>query len=67
MAELVQRLALGETLKSMDVGETVGFACDIMSSGNIRSMASFIGIQLDRKYSVHLNRENRTYEVTRNE
>ena len=67
MAELVQRLALGETLKLMSIGETVGFACDIMTSGNIRTMASTIGNQMGRRYSVHLNRNNRTFEVTRHE
>ena len=51
----------------MSVGETLGLAFDALAYQTVRSYATNLGIELDRKYSVHLNRENRTYEVTRNE
>ncbi len=67
MAELIHRLSIGDTLEQMQIGETVAFAFSLVKGCTVRSTASTLGLELDRHYSVHANRENKTYEVTRYE
>ena len=51
----------------MAVGETLGLATSAISYATVRHYASLLGLEMARRYSVHLNREKRTYEVTRHE
>lgn len=67
MTELVQKASVRATIAQMGVGETIGLACDIVSSNTVRGYAVTLGVELQRKYTVHLNRANRTFEVTRHE
>lgn len=67
MAELIHRLSIGATLEQMQIGETMAFPFSIVRGCTVRSAASTLGLELDRRYGVHANRDNKTYEVTRYE
>lgn len=67
MAELVHRLSICDTLEQMQSGETIALAFSIVKGSTVRSVASTLGLELDRRYGVHANRDNKTYEVTRYE
>ncbi len=67
MRTLVQRTSVRATLIEMSVGETLGLAFDAIAYSTVRHYATALGVELERTYSVHLNRDNRTYEVTRHE
>ena len=67
MTELAHRISIRDTLAQMEVGDTVGLAFDVAKGASIRSAASILGLEMERTYTVHVNRNNRTYEVTRNE
>lgn len=67
MAEILHRISIGDTLAQMQIGETIAFAFSVVKGCSVRSAASTLGLEMDRRYSVHANRDNRTYEVTRHE
>lgn len=67
MAEFVHKLSICDTLAQMQIGETMAFAFSVVKGCSVRSAASTLGLEMDRRYSVHANRDNRTYEVTRHE
>jgi len=67
MADLVMKASVRATISNMAVGETLGLAFDAVAFSTVRGYATFLSQELGRKYSVHLNRNNRTYEVTRHE
>lgn len=51
------------TLKEMAIGDLLHFPTSRLSV--VRSTATTLGVELDRKYSSRLNRENMTIDVTR--
>lgn len=51
------------TLRSMSVGDVCSFA--ITRLNPVRTSCSNMGLELGRKYSTHINKENATIEVTR--
>lgn len=67
MAELVQKASIRATIAEMSVGEMIGLACDIVPANTLRHYASILSFEMNRRYSVHLNRSNRTYEIIRHE
>lgn len=67
MAELIQRFSLRDTLAQMEQGDTIGISFAMVSSGTVRSAASILGAELSRKYGVHINHLDKTYDVTRYE
>lgn len=65
-AENVKKTAKGlvDTLRDMEVGETVDFPAS--QYGSVRACTSNYGFQWGRKFSVKANREARIVSVTRN-
>lgn len=51
------------SILNMEVGQVIAFAIEKMK--NIRTTCSELGAIYERQYSTHVNRENRTIEVTR--
>ena len=63
---LIQQVSVRATLIQMRVGQTITIPTELRSFSYIRTCAATLNMEFDRKYSVHLNRETRQYEVTRN-
>lgn len=63
---LIQQVSVRATLIQMRVGQTITIPTEMRSFSYIRNCAATLNMEFDRKYSVHLNRETRQYEVTRN-
>lgn len=49
----------------MTVGEILVISVDIVGYTTIRGYASDLGFALNRRYSTHRNREDRTYTIVR--
>lgn len=61
MPEIFQKIR--PTIVELEVGASAAFSIKRINS--VRVMASMLGISLDRVFSTHINRENKTIEVTR--
>lgn len=57
--------SLRSRMSGMAVGETLVVPLGTYSWTTVRSYASDLGWVLERKYSVHRDRDARTYNVTR--
>lgn len=60
-----EKTPIRATLKEMAVGDTVHFPTSRTSV--IRSTTSTLSLELERRYTAKLNRENKTIDVTREE
>lgn len=60
------RISMRETLRQMPVGGSISVSLGTIGYASIRNACSLLSFELERSYSVHLNRVERTYEVTRN-
>lgn len=63
MAE--KKTSLKRLMIEMQQGARMRVAVGAYGYTTIRTYASMIGFDLERTYTVHLDRENRTYEITR--
>ena len=54
-----------ERVIAMKKGDTIVISVEKVGYTTIRSYASDLGFALNRKYSTHRNREDRTYTITR--
>jgi hypothetical protein len=53
-------------MKALPVGGRLNVPVGRMTYSSVRNCAALLGFELERKYSVHLDRVARCYEVTRN-
>lgn len=65
--ELQTRINLRGTMVTLEVGEYFVVSCDDFSGQYLRSSASNLGFDKNRKFKVNLDREARTFTVTRTE
>lgn len=52
-------------MREMAAGEAITVSIDEYGYNTIRRYACDLGLYLDRQYSTHVNRAERTYTVTR--
>jgi hypothetical protein len=52
-------------LREMNIGDKVTVSIDTYGYNTVRRYACDLGVFLDRRYSTHVNRADRTYTVTR--
>lgn len=57
---------LRQKVKQLEVGESLTLTMQEVGYTTLRSYASELGLQFQRKYSTRHNRENRTVTITRN-
>jgi len=67
MTGLVQKATIRGTLQEMNIGDSIGISVDIVKSSTLRATASTLGLELMRRYEVHLDRGCRMFKVTRHE
>lgn len=53
-------------LKALPIGGMIAVRVGDITYSGVRNTACVLGLELDRTYSVHLNRSERVYEITRN-
>lgn len=63
--EFKPAVSLRASLIEMEPGETRGVRVESRSYAYVRHIASIVGMEHSRKYSVHLNQEEGQYEITR--
>lgn len=56
-------MPIRRVMREMEIGDGIQFP--ILKMSVVRSTASILGVELDRKYKVVLNREDRVVNVTR--
>lgn len=65
--ELITRPSISATIVALRPGQSLTLSFDMVGSSNsLRNRASLLGEKMGRSYSVHADRETRTYTVTRN-
>lgn len=65
--ELISRPSISATILALRPGQSLTLSFDMVGSSNsLRNRASLLGEKMGRSYSVHSDRETRTYTVTRN-
>lgn len=61
--ETIEKLPIHPTLRAMNVGDVVKFS--LTQLAGVRSSAVTIGTMYDKKFSTHVNRDDKVLEVTR--
>ena len=57
--------SLRDRFREMEIGETTEVCIGCYGYTTVRTYASELGFMLGRRYSVHLDRESRNYQITR--
>lgn len=62
---MVTKFSMRGTFAEMQPGETIKIPLGLRSYSYIRSCASFLGLEMDRKYTVAVDRAAKVCNVTR--
>ena len=63
--QTVQTISLRGSVIALDVQDTVKVPFGVRSASYVRHIAAMVGMEMDRQYTVHTNREAKVYEITR--
>lgn len=58
--------SLRATMRAMKIGDVMSISFGTRTHATVRNAASLLSLEMDRNYSVHINRETREYVITRN-
>ena len=59
------KMSVRGAMRALPVGGAIIVRVGEMTYSGVRNTASTLGLELNRNYSVHLNRSDRVYEITR--
>ena len=62
---VMKKTPLMSKVKSMDVGDRISVPCEAYAYNTVRRYTSDLSFMMSRKYSTHLDRETRTFVITR--
>ena len=63
--DMTESTPLLTRMREMGIGDKVTVGIDLYGYNTVRRYACDLGLFLDRRYSTHLDRANRTYTITR--
>lgn len=64
--KLISTPNISATIAALELGQSLTIPYELVGSSNsLRNRASLLGEKMDRRYSVHSDREARTYTITR--
>ena len=64
--QTIQTISLRGSILDLQPGETLAVPFGMRSYSYVRYIATVAGMEVGRKFAVHVNRESSTYEITRN-
>lgn len=65
--QMISKISVRATLAVMKKGETIALPFSVCKYNTARNYASMLGLELKRRYSVHVTRGESTCKVTRHE
>jgi hypothetical protein len=65
MTNMISKPSLTETIKAIGPGKNAEIPVGMFTHASVRNRACNLGLEMDRTYHVHLNRERGVYIVER--